>query len=140
MKRNIVRKDDRVQATPETLAKLMPDWAFDLSPLQLEALHLIRAGYDQITAETRVRESSPVRGDKAYAEETPRQQQIEVNYYKWLVRCSGKKWQFLKVHPVIVDRESTMEQAAPILGNIHKCLDEYLRLLGLFVVDAVHDN
>ena len=128
MKRRQAVREERDRGTPETQAKLQTDWVLELTPDQQWALDRIRAAYDDRTKEARLRQSNPNRGDRSVAPETPGQVKLQTDYVAWWSRCSGRDWNMTLLHGLIVDRMTTREQVAHVLGNIERALNEYLRI------------
>ena len=126
-KGNVIRIE-RDKGTPETQAKLEQDWIHDLNPDQQYALDRIRAAFNVRTKETRFRLFDPHRGDRSTAPETPGEIKLQEDYAEWWKRCAGRGWNMAKLHGLIVEPMTTREQVAPVLGNICKALDEYLRI------------
>jgi hypothetical protein len=126
-KSNVIRLE-RDPGTPETQAKLDPDWILDLNPDQQYALDRIRAAYNVRTKETRVRMFDPNRGDRSVAPETPGEVKLQSDYAEWWKRCAGRGWGMARIHGLIVDPMTTRQQVAPVLGLIERALNEYLRI------------
>lgn len=128
MKRKAVIREERDLGTPETRAKLEPDWIHNLNPDQQYALDCIRAAYIMRTKEARLRLFDPSRGDRSVAPETPGEVLLQARYVKWWSRCSGRGWGMARLHGLIVEPMTTREQVGPVLGYVCKALDEYLRI------------
>ena len=128
MKHRKAIRIEKDMGTPETRAKLETDWILDLNPDQQYALDRIRAAYIMRTKETRLRMFDPHRSDRSIAPETPGEVKLQQDYAEWWKRCAGRGWQMTVLHGLIVDPMTTRIQVGPVLGNIERALNEYLRI------------
>lgn len=109
-------------------SEIQRDWAEELSADHQYALDCIRAAYTLRTKEARLRMFEPQRTDKSYAIETEGEERLQMRYTAWWQRCAGRGWNMTLLHGLIVEQMTPREKVAPVLGNIAKALDEYLRI------------
>ena len=142
--RNVVRREERVEATPETKAKLEGDWRLDLSPDHQIAAVRIRGAYELITADVRCAAQDLLRLDKGKAHtEGEHERRLQAEYNDWVDACSGHRMPIYALIDVLCDALSykrriaetvtyicpTGKGACVMFGQVEAALEIYCRIM-----------
>lgn len=144
-----VSRIERVEATPETKAKLQQDWRLTILSVDHQtAADRILAAYSILTSGLGAKVADFTRTDRASSHENIGEEILERQYREWWHACARLKRNVSRVHGVLVDPLSEVRDVGShrivispdtgctaMIGDIEACLDEYVRLSGGRVID-----